>query len=183
MMSETTTEHAADRGKSLIELNADYARLMGLLMDAGGEITPELEAELAVNEQQLATKADKYDFIIQRLETEESHWKLQADRYAKVARSCSAARERLREAIKFTLKNTGKTEVVGENARFYLANSAPRLIVAPVTQLPPEYVVETIVREPNKDKIKGALKEGVAIPGCALEPVFALRTGVARKVK
>ena len=168
--------------KSLIEITADYNRLMLLLMEAGGEITPEVETELAVNQEQLAVKADRYDFIIAKLETEEAHWKAQADRYAKVARACAGARERLRGAIKATMQQMGVEEIAGESASFKLTKSAPKLILVE-SQLPREYVVETVVREPNKDKIKGALKEGVEVPGARLEPVVALRQGVARKVK
>jgi hypothetical protein len=168
--------------KSLMALQADYQRLMMLLMAADGELTPEIEAELSVNQEMIAAKADRYEFIISKLESEETHWKAQAERYSRVARTCANTRERLRSAIKATMQGMGITEIVGESICFKLTNAAPRVVITEPL-LPKEYVTETIIREPNKEKIKGALKEGVAISGAILEPVVALRTSIARKVK
>lgn len=163
-------------------LTADYQRLLALVIEAGGELTPEIEQELAVNSEQLAAKADRYDFIMGKLDSEETYWKAQAERYSRVARACANARERLRGAIKGAMQAMAVTEIVGENTNFKLTNCAPKLVLKQ-SELPAEYITETIVREPNKDKIKGALKEGASIPGAQLEPVVALRVGVARKVK
>lgn len=168
--------------KSLVTLVADYQKLISMVMEAEGELTSEIENELAVNAEMLATKADKYDFIMAKLEAEEEYWKDQADRYAKVGRACSNARDRLKTAIKTTMQLMGTTEIKGENASFKLSNSAPKLVLNQAL-IPQEYIIETVVREPNKDKIKGALKEGKEVPGAQLEPVFALRVGVARKAK
>lgn len=168
--------------KSLLELTGEYQRIMHLLMEAGGELTPEIEQELTVHQELLAAKADRYDFILQHLESEEAHWKAQADRFARVARVCSAARERLRASIKGAMQQMGVTEITGESVAFKLTNNAPKLVLNE-TALDKEYVVETIVREPNKDKIKGALKEGKEVIGAHFEPVVALRVSVARKVK
>jgi hypothetical protein len=167
---------------SLMALSADYQRLMNLLMETGGEITPELEEELTINATALASKADKYDFILARLETEEAHWKAQADRYARVARACANAHDRLRGGIKAAMLGMGVTEIAGENACFKLTRSAPKLVLNE-RELHKDYIIETIVRGPNKDKIKGALKEGLVVAGAQFEDVVALRTGVARKVK
>lgn len=172
----------SEANKSLIALTADYQRLVALLMETGGEITPEIEQELTVNGEQLAQKADKYEFITGKLEAEETYWKGKADEYLRVARACANARQRLRDGIKASMQMMGKTEIVGENATFKLTNSAPRLVLHEA-QLEREYIVETVVREPNKDKIKGALKEGKSVSGAYFEPVVALRTSVSRKVK
>lgn len=179
-MSETASQTA---NKSLFALTQDYQRLMTLLMETGGELTPEVEQELAVNGELLAAKADKYDFIIGKLEAEETYWKGKADEYARVGRACANARQRLRDGIKASMQFMRATEIVGENTTFKLTGSAPKLVLDQPNMLPGEYVIETVVREPNKDKIKGALKEGLTVPGARMEPVVALRTSVSRKVK
>lgn len=168
--------------KSLIELNQDYGRLMNLLMEAGGELSPELEQELQVNQEMLAAKADKYDFVISKLELEEEYWKAQADKYLRVARACNAARSRMRDSIKVTMQMMDKTEIVGETTTFKLVKGAPKLVFDHL-KLPDEYVIETVVRETNKDKLKDDLKAGKVITGAQLEPVIQLRTSVSKKVK
>lgn len=168
--------------KSLVGIVQEYNGLIGLIMEANGELTPELESALAINQEQLATKADGYDFIISKLETEEEYWKARADQYLRVAKVCANARQRMRDAIKGAMQVMGTTEVVGENATFKLVKSAPKLVLNE-REVPKEYFVETVVRELNKPKVKGALQDGIEVPGAKLEPVVALRIGVTRQVK
>jgi hypothetical protein len=168
--------------KSLIVLTQDYQRLMTLLIEAGGEITPEIEQELTINQETLAKKTDGYDFLITKLEAEEEYWKARSDQYTRVARSCANARARLRESIKAAMQIMGATEIVGENATFKLVNGAPKLVLND-KDLPKEFVTETVLVEPNKDLIKATLKSGNTVPGAHFEPVVQLRTSVSRKVK
>lgn len=169
--------------KSLVQLTQDYNSLMQMILEAGGELTPEAEASLSVNTQTLALKADAYDFIMGKLDAEEGYWKAEADKYQRVARACSNARERMRGAIKAAMIGMDMKEVLGERATFKLTAAAPKLVIQNEKLVPGEYVIETVVREVNKDKIKASLKEGHEVPGCTLEPVFALRSGIARKTK
>jgi hypothetical protein len=169
--------------KSLVALTEDYQRLMGLLMETGGELTPEIEKELEVNTEMLAAKADKYEFITSKLEAEEAYFKAKADSYTRVARACANARQRLRDAIKFSMQQTGKTEIIGEDTTFCIVNGAPKLVIKDPGVVPKNYVVETIVRDLDKDKIKADLKAGKSVPGAEFEPVYQLRTKISRKVK
>lgn len=173
----------ADSSQSLINLTSEYNHLLMMIMEAGGEMTPDIEERLAVNAATMAAKADVYDFVISKLETEETHWKAEADRFASVARACANARERLRGAIKATMIETKRVDIMGDRATFKLTNAAPKLVIDEPSAIPNEYMTETVVRDVNKDKVKSALKDGFEVPGCKLEPVYVLRSGVARKTK
>lgn len=168
--------------QSLISLTAEYQKLIHMLMESGGEISAELEEALTVSQETLAKKTDKYDFVITKLEAEEEYWKARAEQYTRVARACANARARLRDAIKGAMQAMGKTEIVGENATFKLTNSAPKLVLNE-KELPKDFVIETIVATPDKEKIKETLKAGGVIAGAYFEPVQALRIGISRKVK
>ncbi len=46
-----------------------------MLMESGGEITPEIDQALAVNSNSLVEKVDSYHHIIERFEALEGHYK------------------------------------------------------------------------------------------------------------
>lgn len=170
------------QNKSLIELTTDYNFLLKCIVESEGEISPDIERQVEITEDMLSLKIDKYDFLMKKLESEEAHWKERADAYAKVARTCNNVRAKMKDRIKEVMISLGKKEIIGETTTFKLTNSNPKLIINE-KELPSDYVVETVIIEPNKDKIKDALKNGKSVTGAYLEEVLALRTSVSRKVK
>lgn len=165
--------------KSLASLNEDFLRLQQLLISNGGEISEEIDKLLIVDEEMLSVKADSYAHVIERLEDEETYWKNKSDQYAKVGRSCATARQRLRDAIKNAMVFRGIIEIEGEDCSFKLTASAPKLVINQ-SELPPQYLIETVTVEPLKEALKLALKRGETISGAHLEPVTALRTNIKR---
>lgn len=152
---------------SLTELAAEAAEISRMILEAGGELTPEIESRLTVNTQSLLAKVDGYNYIIDEMEAQAAIWKRRKEACAAIEKRFSSNVESLWTRIKMAMKELGKTEIKGNLYRFKLSTSAGKLELDE-SKLPAEFkmVVQTTV--PDKEKIKAALKDGFAVPGAKL---------------
>lgn len=166
--------------KPLALLVAEMSGVVGAIVEAGGELSPELESLFDNVQKDLAVKCDGYAFFMDRLDSEEKFWKERAENMVRVARSIAGLRERLKDRIKEAMVAMETTEIKGEEIRFKLSKLAPKLVVDELT-LPMEYKAQRISYVPDKDKIQTDLSNGCEIPGVGVEPVFSLRKYLNKK--
>ena len=166
--------------KSLSLIVAEMSQLVTSVVEAEGELSPELEAMLDGVSRDLAVKADNYALFMERLDSEADFWKARAQKMSQVAASCANLKERLNGAIKTAMTQLQTTEIVGEETKFKLTRMAPKLVIDELT-LPMDYQQQKITYTPDKAKIKADLEAGHQVTGAALEEVFALRKYAARK--
>jgi hypothetical protein len=154
---------------SLVALAVEAAEIGRLLMEAGGELTPELETRLDVNTQLLPAKVDAYNYIIDELESQAELWKRRKDASAAIQKRFDSQAERLRNRIKFAMKEMGTTEIAGRQYKFQLRKSAPKLVIDNEAAIPAEFkmIVQTTITD--TDRIKSALVDGFEVPGAKLE--------------
>lgn len=165
---------------SLPVIVAEMSGILSQIVEAGGELTPELEAAFDNVGSQIKVKADSYAFLIDKLEAESDFWKAKAESFSKVAKSCKSLRDRLSDSIKTAMVELDMPEVEGEDFRFKLSRTAPRLVLNEEA-LPKEYLMQVTTYTPDKDRIKAALTDGAKIPGAALEGGFSVRKYVNAK--
>ncbi len=165
-----------DQTKTLATLVAEAQGIIQALVEAGGELTPELEARLEVNQTSLVAKVDGYAFIESRLEAEAEFWKRRAEVNARIAKTLTNMQKNLLERIKWGIQEMGKTEVCGVDSRFFLVKCAQKLVINPDV-LPPEWTMQVTETVPDKERIKAALTDGFEVPGASLEGGLALRVG------
>lgn len=160
--------------QSLASIAAEAMELSRMLVECGGELTPELEARLDFNSQSLVEKVDAYVAIEDQLEIQAAHWKRKADACAAISKRFGTYIERLRGRVKFVMKEMNVTELKGQDYRYKIRKSPPKLIVTDETKVPADFkmVIQTTVLD--KDRIKDALKEGFEIPGAMIEENGAL---------
>ena len=151
------------------------------LVEAGGELTPELEAIIANLDVSVAEKIDGYSFIMDRFENEAAVFRTKADSFARVAKGLTLFQDKLKERVKLAMVAMGKDEIKGNEVRFKLSNSAPKLVIENEMVIGDAYkkIVQTIV--PDKEKIREDLSIGLAVEGCKLVNGKALRTYINRK--
>lgn len=167
--------------KPLTLLVAEMSGLVAAIVEAGGELSPELEAVFDGVQKDLAVKCDGYAFFMDRLDSEEKFWKERADQMARVARSIAGLRDRLKDRIKEAMIALDTTEIKGEEIRFKLSPMAPKLVINSEL-LPPSYTKEVTERVPNKELIKHDIEvAGITVPGASLEEVFGLRKYLNKK--
>lgn len=166
--------------KTLVTLASNMGTILAEIMEAGGELSPKIEAMLADVGTDLARKTDSYVMVMDKLESEEEFWKKKAEAFAAVAKGCARVREQMKERIKMAVELTGEDEVRGDDFRFKLSPSAPKLIIDPIA-LPAEYTMVVTTRTPDNQRIKAALEAGTEIAGAKLQPTKSLRKYVNKK--
>lgn len=160
---------------TLPEILAEWQAIERDISLAGGELTPEIEQRLAITEQALREKTDGYVFIEERLEMNEEFFKRKADAFSAIAKRFKQARDRLRGNVKALMLQNGLTEIKGKNYRYVLKRTNPALIIEDEKALPDECLVTTVETKPNKDMIKGLLKDGQTVPGAKLQESYSLQ--------
>lgn len=153
---------------------AEYSVLKQQLVETMGELTPELECQLAVVETSLRSKVDSYHYVDESLEADAEFFKRKAAAFSALAKRFTTARERLKDNLKFAMRSLELKEIKGHDYRYCLERSAPKLVIDDAKLLPAEVVVQTITEEPNKALITSLIKTGAVVPGARLEEVQRL---------
>lgn len=143
-----------------------------------GELTPDIESAIEVNERQLTEKIDSYHFVMERLEKEAEYFKSKADQLSRIASGCKKTRERIKERLKEVMQANQLTELKGQDIRFKLINSQPALKIDE-SKLPIKWKIVSYI--PDKSRIKEELINGGEIEGACLEPSHQLRAYLNRK--
>jgi Ni,Fe-hydrogenase I large subunit len=166
--------------KTLPALVVEANEILQEIVTNGGEMNPIIEAILDGVTQEIATKADSYAFVMDKLEAEATLFKERADQFSKAAKACSNLKDRLQERIKMAMQDMGKREVQGDDFRFVLSKAHPKLIVNE-EKLPSDYFMVVSEKIADKQKIRQILDAGGEIFGAKYEEVSALRKYVNTK--
>lgn len=162
---------------TLVDIDREYRAIVAQIEAAGGELTPESEAELERIMALLCQKADGYGIVMHRLESEANFWKMQKDRCAKAQKIFENESDRLKERMKYVLKDHPEKSIQGALFRFTLVKGQDTLSLKEDI-LPNEFKVAQMSLVPDKQKILALLKEGAEIPGAALKTDnYALKPG------
>lgn len=148
--------------------------LLKKLSDANGELTPELEALVDVQETDLQLKVEGYASMLSRLDREEEFMRSQAEPFLRAARTCKRLEKKLRENLKRALELLQVDEIKGESIRFKLSATKQALILDE-SQIPDKYKLTVMTFVTDKERIRSDLELGVEIPGARLEKSVALR--------
>lgn len=167
--------------KTLIELTNESRDLVTILMQNGGELTPELEKELQDVTYSLTHKVDSYFEIISRAENESRYWKQREMEAAGIRKACENVVVRLRSYIKAGLITLQKQSVEGNFNRFFLRKSKASLKIINESEIPPMYFEETVVRTLNKEKLRYDMENGILISGAILEESYSLNDAPVKK--
>lgn len=166
--------------KNLMTIAEDALALEQLILENGGELTPELEAWLDEVDRRLSTKADSYSFAIDRFESTAEVLRKRAESYVAAARTLDNTVARLKDRIKTAIMMMEKREVRGKEIVFKLQNSAAKLVLKDI-ELPKAYMIAETFYRPDRERILAELKDGAIIPGAVLLPNYALRTYVNKE--
>ena len=153
-------------GTSLYQLTAEHRLIYDMLEENGGEITPEIEEALQLNEESFMEKADGYCEIIAKyhgmaqLATERIR---QLQTFKKVAEN---AEKRLKERLQLAMNEYGLTKVELGLHKLSLRSSQAVEIIDE-SKIPNEYI--KVKTEVDKSAIREALLHGEVIEGAELK--------------
>lgn len=150
---------------SLYELTSEHRLICDAIEEAGGEITPEIEAMLAINEENFLTKAEGYAEMIakyaQMAENAKAR-KAQLDAVQKVAENIQ---KRMKERILEAMTEYGLQKIECGVHKFSTRTSKAVEIIDEA-KIPNEYIkVSTTI---DKSALRADLMAGVLVEGAEL---------------
>ena len=151
---------------SLYELTSEHRLICDAIEEAGGEITPEIEAMLAINEENFVAKAEGYAEIIAKyaiLSDNASHRIAQLQTVKKIAEN---AQKRMKERILGAMQEYGMEKVQCGLHQFSLRTSKAVEIVDEA-KIPNEYI--KVATSVDKTKLRADLMAGVVVDGAELK--------------
>ena len=151
--------------KPLYEITQDKLALYQEIEELEGEITPEMEEALKINEGQLQSKGIGYIEIIE----DRNSFNVRIDAEIKRLGAMKKANTRLVDHLEFNLleavKNFGDIDT---GFKTITTSKSSSVVVEDVNLLPKEFKVIKVTESADKNKLKAAIKSGKKIKGVEL---------------
>lgn len=153
-------------------------KLENMLIESGGEITPEIQAEMSINPTTIAMMVDIKYIGIERLEASIELFEKKAEDFSRIASSLKNAKSFILDSIKSHMIETGKKELTGEDYQFKLSGAAPKVEIINESELADVYKKEKIEISIDKKRIGEDLKNGLPVQGAVLKENYSLRKSI-----
>lgn len=152
---------------SLYGITAELSNILAQLEELGGEITPEIEQALAINEEQFVAKAEDYGHAILNLKGMAAAAKAEKERLAGLQKFYENAQKRLTDALSTAMQVFGHDKVENATLRLSLRRTTATE-VDDLDQIPAEYKTTKVEVVADKTAIRKAIQSGEAVPGAHL---------------
>jgi phosphomannomutase len=159
---------------NIYQIENEYQLLINQIIENGGEITPEQELALSLTKDNIQKKAVDYGFVIKQIQDRKRVRKEYIDKLKHDNDIDDNLEERLKAILTkgmniFELDEV-KTPLIKINFR-----KSEQVVVNDVNALPSDYKTIKVTEQPDKIKIKQAIKSGEDILGCELITVQNLQ--------
>jgi hypothetical protein len=153
---------------SLYEINSEFLELYQRIEAGEGEITPELEAALALNETNLIQKATGYFDFMRHLKLTANQGKILISEMENKIKSIEKTYEKCESAILDAMQLTGRTELGDDFHRFKIRKSESVTVYDEVA-VPEQYKITKVTQTVSKTLVKDAIKAGVEVTGARID--------------
>jgi hypothetical protein len=157
---------------SLFNITA-RAKQLALALEEG-ELTPDLENELVINQNELQIKSENYAYCIKTLEGDVSIIDEEIKRLRALKEAKTNAIERMKEAVVNAFQIYGITEVKSPTLKLSLRRSESVEVINQ-DQLPECFIKAKTTYTPDKVAIKDAIKSGLTVEGAVIVENFNLQ--------
>lgn len=155
---------------NLYNIKQEYLQIAQELTD--GELTPELESQLAITQENLQEKAINYGYVIKNFESEVDIIDEEIKRLNALKKSRVNAVDRLKQNISDAMQLFGILEVKAPTFKMNFRKSESVEIFEGLDQ---KYITEKVSYQPDKIAIKKAIQEGETVNGAAIITNFNLQ--------
>jgi hypothetical protein len=159
---------------TLYNIENDYLKLISQIEEAEGELTPELEEALEINEKQLQGKSTAYLQVITTKEGINSAIDIEIKRLQALKKRNSNLVLNLKNRLLEAVKLFGEFEV-GFNK--FGTRKSSSVQVDDINSLPAEFKTVKVTEAADKKAIKDAIKSGKEITGCLIVENLNLKIG------
>lgn len=154
---------------TLYQLNQEQLQINAMLEDSEGEITPEIEELLAINDQNLTMKAGQYRNAIMNNNMEIEAAKAEIKRLQSYCKAKERDNDIMSQRIKdaMTLRSMKEIKIDGGVGGRFSFRTSKQVVVDDETKLPDTCFVTK--RELSKTAIKDAIEAGTELEGAHIE--------------
>ena len=140
------------------------------LYEANGQLTPELEEELAMTGMMLKDKIDTYCFVIKTMEAKAKMAIEHMQQWADIAKRCETAQANLQMRIHGAMQVLDYPEIHGMEFTVKRQLNPPAVKIIDEKLIPGEFYITKHETKLSLSLIKEAItKDGRLVPGCDLE--------------
>lgn len=150
---------------SLFQINSELVEVTNLLIDNGGELTPELESRLQIAENELKAKSVNYYHVIKQIESETTLIDAEIKRMQDLKKSRVNTIEKLENALIYSMNLHGMEKIETETLKISTRKSKS-VEVVDIDKLP--FNCLKIEKKAIKSEIKKMLDEGMEIEGAKI---------------
>ena len=153
--------------KSLYQITKEQAELFNFILEADGEITPDVEESLKINEQNFESKARGYIWMIKKLESDNVTISHELERLQRIEKRNDKLIDRLKESMKMALEIFGESKKIDTFTLSLRKSKSVEIIDE--TAIPQEFKNVKTVETINKTEIKKAIERGVNVAGATIK--------------
>jgi len=157
---------------TLYDIKQEYLELVNEIEELDGELTPELEYKLKINQSELTNKAIAYHSVILSKEAFNTTVDNEIKRLQALKKQNNNVIDRLKNSLVSAIELYGDF-TIGTNT--FSLRKSERVEVEDVNLLPKEFKTVKVTEQANKVEIKKALKLGQEIKNVYLREIFNLK--------
>lgn len=153
--------------KSLYQITQKQQELFDFILEAEGEITPDVEESLKINADNFQEKARGYIWMIKKLEADNITINEEMNRLERIEKRNNKLIDRLKESMKMALEIFGESKKIDTFTLSLRKSKSVEIIDADV--IPESFRVIKTTETINKTEIKKAIESGVSVPGATIK--------------
>ena len=153
---------------NIYKIETEYRDIISVLVENGGELTPEIEQALQINQKDLYRKSESYAYAIKELDGEIDIIKSEIERLqaliSKRDKSISRMKETVLKAMELYEINKIETPMIKISVR-----ESEVIEIINENQIEPIFKVEKVTINISKSAIKEAIKSGISVDGAIIK--------------
>ena len=152
---------------NIYTIKNEYQLIISEIINNEGEITPELETALQINQSQLQSKAVDYSYVIKQLDSDCEQIDAELKRLQQLKKVRTNLAERLKNTISDAMNLYEVEKIETPLIKLSFRNSES-VEITNESQLDACFIVTKTVSTPDKKAIKDAIKNGVLVTGATI---------------
>jgi hypothetical protein len=148
---------------NLYQIKNEYLTIASQLEQ--GELTPEIEQQLQINEEQLKEKAINYAYVIRSFEYDNDIIDAEIKRLKQLKEQKENAIDKLKNAVSDAMQLYGIEKIDSPTLKLSFRKSES---IEVSDNLDKKYLIEKTTLQPDKNAIKQAIKDGQQVEGAVL---------------
>lgn len=149
--------------KSLFNITAEAQAIASALEE--GELSPEMETALQINQNELQEKASNYAYLIRTVEYDVSAIDEEIKRLSALKKAKNNVIDRMKESVVNAMSIYGFEKIETPTMKLSIRRSEA---VEVYENLDSKYIVEKVTYAPDKIRIKNAIKAGEQVNGAKI---------------